>query len=167
MGSAVLIVTFDNEEQGEKALKALRKWKNEKEIDLGDAVVIVKDEEGKIKVHETSEFTTRRGAVSGGVAGLVVGTVLGGPIGGLLLGAAAGALAGKKIDLGVSNDEIAAVSESMESCTSAIAVQIKSVKNKELLAAAIRQSGGKIHELSLTDELEMDLEEVALRGSIR
>ena len=167
MGSAVLIVTFDNEEQGEKALDSLRQWKREKQIELGDAVVIVKDEEGKVKVHETSEFTTTRGAVSGGVAGLVVGTVLGGPVGGLLLGAAAGALAGKKIDLGVSNDEIEAVSDSMASCTSAIAVQIKSVKNKEMLAAAIRQSGGQIHELSLTDELEMDLEDVAVRGSVR
>jgi uncharacterized membrane protein len=167
MGSAVLIVTFDNQEQADKALKGLKQWKNEKRIELGDAVVIVKDEEGEVKIHETSEFTTKRGAVSGGVAGLVIGTVLGGPVGGLVLGAAAGALAGKKIDLGVSNDEIAAVSESMENASSAIAVQIKSVKNKEMLASAIRQSGGKIHELSITDALEMELEDVAVRGSIR
>jgi uncharacterized membrane protein len=167
VGSAILIVTFDNVEQGDKALHGLREWHFDKQIELGDAVVITKDEAGKIKVKETNEFTPKRGAISGGIAGLVVGTLLGGPIGGALLGAAAGAYAGKKIDLGVSNDEIAVVSESMDNASSAIAVQIKSVKNKDMLAAAIRQSGGKIHELSLTDELELDMENMLSRGSIR
>jgi hypothetical protein len=36
-----------------------------------------------------------------------------------------------------------------------------------MLAAAIRQSGGKVHELSVTEELESDMEDVMLRGSIR
>ena len=164
MGSAVLIVTFDNEEQGEQALEGLTKWQKEKQIELGDAVVIVKDDEGEVKIHETSDFTTRRGAVAGGAAGALVGLMVGGPIGGLLLGAAAGGLVGKKIDLGISKDEIEAVSESMEKCTSAIAVEIKSVENKEMLAAAVRQSGGKVHELSITDEVAADLDVVARTG---
>ena len=165
MGSAVLIVTFDNEEQGDKALETLEQWQKDKQIELGDAVVIVKDEEGQAKVHETSDFTTRRGAVTGGSAGLLIGLFVGGPIGGLVLGAAAGAWAGKKADLGVSNDEIEAVTESMDKATSAIAVQIKSVKNQEMLAAAVRQSGGKVHELSISDEAVVNLEAIAQTGS--
>ncbi len=165
MGSAVLIVTFDNEEQGDQALEGLLQWQKEKQIELDDAVVIVKDAEGEVKVHETSEFTTRRGAIAGGAAGLLIGLFVGGPIGGLALGAVGGGLVGKKIDLGVSNDEIAAVSESMDSCTSAIAVHIKSVKNKEMLAAAVRQSGGTVHELSISDETVVNLEAIAQTGS--
>ena len=164
MGSAVLIVTFDNKEQGDQALERLNQWKKEKQIELGDAVVIVKDEEGEVKIHETSDFTTRRGAVAGGATGALIGLMVGGPIGGLLLGAAAGGLVGKKVDLGISKDEITAVSESMENASSAIAVQIKSVKNKEMLAAAVRQSGGKVHELSITDELAADLDVMARTG---
>ena len=76
-------------------MKGLKQWKNEKRIELGDAVVIVKEEESEIKIHETSEFTPRGGAASGCVAGLVIGTVLGGPVGGLVFGAAAGALSGR------------------------------------------------------------------------
>ena len=150
MGSAILIVTFDNQEQGDQALKQLEHWQKEKEIEFGDAVVIVKDEDGEVKIHETSDFTTKRGAIAGGAAGALVGLMVGGPIGGLILGAAAGGLVGKKVDLGVSDDEIQAVTESMENATSAIAVQIKSVKHQEMLAAAIRKSGGKVHELSIT-----------------
>jgi uncharacterized membrane protein len=165
--SAILILTFDDMKQGDQALKTLKKWQNDKLVELGDAVVLVKDEKGKVKVHETSDFTTKRGAVAGGLAGVVVGTIVGGPVGGLVLGAAAGALAGKKIDLGISNEEIESVSESMEDASSAICVQIKSIENKDILAAAIRQSGAKVHELSLTEDLEMDMEDIVLRGSIR
>ncbi len=165
--SAILILTFEDMEKGDQALQTLRSWKKDKLIDVGDAVVIIKDEEGTVKVKETEDFTTKKGAVAGGLAGLVVGTILGGPIGGALLGAAAGGLAGKKIDLGIGQDEIQAVSESMDAASSAICVQIKSVKNKDMLAAAIRKSGGKIHELSITADLEMDMEDVMLRGSIR
>ena len=165
MGSAVLIVTFDNEEQGDKALATLEQWQKEKQIELGDAVVVVKDEKGKAKVHETSDFTTRRGAVAGGSAGLLIGLFVGGPIGGLALGAAAGALAGKKADFGVSNEEIEAVTKSMDKASSAIAVEIKSVKNQEMLAAAVRQSGGTVHELSISDEAVVNLEAIAQTGS--
>lgn len=165
--SAILILTFDNMEQGDQALKNLKKWQKDGLVELGDAVVLVKDEKGKVKVHETEEFTTKRGVVAGGVAGLVAGLIVGGPIGGLVLGAAAGGLVGKKIDLGISDEEIKAVSESMTEASSAICVQFKSVENKEMLASAIRQSGGKVHELSLTEDLELDMEDVLMRGSIR
>lgn len=166
MSSAILIVTFDDQEKGDKALKQLEEWQKEKRIELGDAVVIVKDEEGNAKVHETSEFTTRRGAIAGGAAGLVIGLMVGGPVGGLVLGAAGGGLLGKKVDTGVSNDEIEAVSDSMENATSAIAVQIKSVEDKNMLAAAIRQSGGKIHELSISEDTLADLELKAQQGFV-
>ncbi len=165
--SAILILTFDDVKKGDQALKTLKEWQKEDRIVLGDAVVLVKDEKGKVKVHETEDFTTKRGAIAGGLAGLVVGTIVGGPVGGLVLGAAAGGLVGKKIDLGISDDEIKAVSDSMEDASSAICVQIKSIKDKAMLAAAIRQSGGKVHELSLTEDLEVNMEETILRGGIR
>jgi uncharacterized membrane protein len=165
--SAILILTFDDVNKGDQALKTLKEWQKEDRIVLGDAVVLVKDEKGKVKVHETEDFTTKRGAIAGGIAGLVVGTIVGGPVGGLVLGAAAGGLVGKKIDLGISDDEIKAVSDSMEDASSAICVQIKSIEDKAMLAAAIRQSGGKVHELSLTEDLEVDMEETILRGGIR
>lgn len=165
--SAILILTFDDIKKGDQALKTLKEWQKEDRIVLGDAVILVKDEKGKVKVHETEDFTTKRGAIAGGIAGLVVGTIAGGPVGGLVLGAAAGGLVGKKIDLGISDDEIKAVSDSMEDASSAICVQIKSIEDKAMLAAAIRQSGGKVHELSLTEDLEVDMEETILRGGIR
>lgn len=158
MGSAILIVTFDDTKKADQALDNLKSWQKEGRLEIGDAVVLVKNEKGKLKVHETTEFTTKRGATWGGIAGLVVGIMAGGPIGGLILGAAAGALAGKATDIGVSKEEIQSVTDSMENATSAIALQIKSIENKDMLAAMMRQLGGHIHELSLDEETEADLE---------
>lgn len=166
-GSAVLILTFDDMETGEQALKTLKKWRNEKLVELGDSVVLVKDEDGKVKVRETDEFTTKKGVVAGGIAGFTAGLIVGGPIGGILLGAAAGAATAKGLGMHFDKGEIEAVSESMENASSAICIQIKSVKNKDMLAAAIRESGGKVHELSITEGLETDMEDIILRGSIR
>ena len=164
MGSALLIVTFDDVNQGDQALETLKSWRDEHLIEVSDAVVLVKNEEGEIKVKETMDFSTRRGAIAGGSAGFVIGLVVGGPIGGAILGAAAGAFAGKKVDLGIPSETIEAVTESMNNASSAIALQVKKVKNKEMIAAAIRQSGGHLHELSISDTVELDVEEVMMRG---
>lgn len=158
MGSAILIVTFDDTKKADQVLDNLKSWQKEGRLEIGDAVVLVKDEKGKLKVHETTEFTTKRGATWGGIAGLVVGIVAGGPIGGLILGTAAGALAGKATDIGVSKEEIEAVTDSMENATSAIALQIKSLQNKDMVAAMIRQLDGQIHELSIDEAAEASLD---------
>lgn len=166
MGSAIIIVTFDDMESAGEALKTLESWQKDHEIELGDAVTVVKDEEGEVKIKQTEDFTPKRGAIAGGTAGLIVGTIAGGPIGGLLLGAAAGALAGKKLDLGISDDQIDMVSKGLHEASSAIFVQVKS-GNKDMLAAAFRESGGTLHELSISDETEDYLQETMIKGGIR
>ena len=120
-------------------------------------MVVVKDQEGKVRVKESEHLTTKRGLAFGGVAGLVVGTMLGGPIGGALLGGAAGALAAK-IYLGIPNEKIEIISESMDYASSAIFAQIKS-GNEDMIAAAVRESEATVLELSLSEEMEANLEE--------
>ena len=158
MGKAILIVTFNDMEKANKAYDSLKQWQKENLIDIGDAVVLVKDEEGKIKVHETHEFTSKKGAVWGGAAGAVIGLMVGGPIGGLILGAAAGGLAAKAIDVGVSNEEIEAVEEAMNDASSAIALQIISVHDKSMLKAMVRELEGTVFELSIDDAADLALD---------
>ena len=159
----IAIVTFDDMQKAKEVLASLKHMEKEELVELEDAVVIVKDEHGKLKVKETKDLTTGKGAAKGGVVGLVVGLMLGGPIGGLLLGSLAGALAGKSIDLGVSNEKVEAVSESMADASSALLVQIKS-GNKDALAAMVRQSGGELHEVSVTEEVASEVSEVAAQA---
>jgi uncharacterized membrane protein len=164
--STIIVMTFEDTKAGDEALKSLKHWQNEKQIELGDAAVIVKDDKGKLKFKDTEDFTTKRGAVFGGLAGVTVGFMVGGPIGGLLLGAAAGAFAGKKIDLGLPDDKIKAIGESMHNSSSAIIAEVKS-GNTDLLAAAIRKSDGTLHEFTVSDDTQWDLNDALNKANLR
>jgi len=157
VASRIVILTWEDEARAGVALENLKQAKKERLLDVSDAVVVVKDRDGNIKVKETEHLTTKRGIAYGGIAGLVIGTMMGGPIGGALLGGAAGALAGK-IDLGIPNEQIEAVSESMHVSSSAIFLQLEG-GDEDLIATAIRKSGGKLIEFGLSDDMEADLEE--------
>ena len=165
MGKAILIVTFNDMEKADKAYDSLEQWQKENLIEIGDAVVLVKDEGGKVKVHETHEFTSKKGAVWGGAAGAIVGLMVGGPIGGLVLGAAAGGLLAKGIDVGVSNEEIEAVEEAMNDASSAIALQIISVHDKSMLKAMVRELEGTVFELTIDDAADLAIDK-GMQGSV-
>jgi uncharacterized membrane protein len=159
----IAIVTFDDMEKAKDVLASLKHMEKEELVELEDAVVIVKDEHGKIKVKETKDLTTGKGAAKGGIVGLVISFLLGGPIGGVLLGSLAGALVGKSIDLGVSKEKVEAISESMADASSALLVQIKS-GNKDALAAMLRKSGGELHEVSVTQQVAAEVSDVAAQA---
>ncbi len=152
MSSRIAIVTFEDMDGADQVLEALEKLQKEDMVELSDAVTVVKDESGHIKVSETTDFTKGRGAVTGGALGLIIGIIVGGPIVGLLLGAGAGALLSKKIDLGISEDKIEAVADSMAESSSAIFLEIQSDKGEDLLRALMQDHSGTPHEIEITDE---------------
>lgn len=152
----IVILTWEDPDKAGEALKKLRHWKNEKMITLVDAVVIVKDDEGKAKVHETEQLTTKKGLAWGGVAGFLVGAVIGGPVGGIILGGALGAAAAK-VDIGIPKDIVQEVSDSLHGASSAIIAEVES-DNEDFIESAIRQSDGKLFEISITAEDKADAE---------
>jgi uncharacterized membrane protein len=150
-------MTFEDMRSADKALTVLESLRNEHLFDLSDAAVITKDMDGLVSIKETEDVKPKGGAIAGGVAGLVVGTLLGGPIGGALLGAATGAVAGKLIDLGIPDEQIKEVSEAMSIATSALIVEFKS-GDRDKLTAAMRESGGELYELTVTDQTKRELQ---------
>ena len=90
--------------------------------------------------------------------------IVGGPIGGALLGAGAGALAGKVIDLGVPDEEIEAVSASLERASSALLLELKS-GDPNLLVKTLEQSGGHLYELLISKEIKSNLEVLGSEAS--
>jgi uncharacterized membrane protein len=152
MSNQIVIVTFGDVMSADLVLKELESLQKQGNVELSDAVTVVKDAEGKLKVSETTDFTTGRGVATGGVLGLIIGLIVGGPIGGLVLGAAAGALIGKKVDLGISKEKIELVANSMDKSSSAIFLQVVSVKQEGILRALMEQYNGALHEIELSDE---------------
>jgi uncharacterized membrane protein len=84
-------------------------------ITLVDSALITKDDDGKIHVKETTEFTTRKGARRGaiitGVLGLIYPPSL---IVSLAVGGGIGALVGKARDTGIKNPKLKEVADRLE-----------------------------------------------------
>jgi len=153
--SGTIIVTYDDLDGAKAALEGLRQMEKQNLAKIEDAVIVRKEPDGKVKVKETKDVTTSKGAVSGGILGVVVGTILGGPIGGLAVGAVLGALAGKATDLGVSDDQVKMLSEKLEADHSALLAQVSS-EHVDLVASGLRQSGGHVIESTFTDTTKLD-----------
>jgi uncharacterized membrane protein len=68
------VVGYDDPYKAEEVRLNLRKLQSEYLLDLKDAVVVVKDEKGKIKLHQAVNLTAA-GAVSGGFWGSLIGLI--------------------------------------------------------------------------------------------
>lgn len=90
----------------------------------------------------------------------MVGTLIGGPIGGALLGAAAGAIAGKSIDLGIPDEKIAEIGEHMDRASSTLILALNS-GDPDKIAAALEETGGKTIEISISGDVQKELEKRA------
>ena len=66
--STLVVVGYDDIFKAEEVRLKLMKMQKDYLIDLGDAVVAVKDQEGKVKLHQAVNMTAA-GAVSGGFWG--------------------------------------------------------------------------------------------------
>src|SRR4051812_1452984 len=84
--SNLLVVTFENQEDGRKAHTELKNLKSEGGVNIQDVELVERDAEGKIhKVGKVDE-TTKAGIFGGGILGLLLGIVFF-PVLGLAIGA--------------------------------------------------------------------------------
>jgi uncharacterized membrane protein len=160
MKTGIAVVTFEDTEGAGKLLEMLKDLEKQRLVELDDAVVVVKDADGEIKVKETTDLTQAKGAAKGGTLGFVVGLMMGGPIGGVLLGAAAGALLSRKVDLGIPKGKIDLLVEEMVDGSSALFVQGTS-KREGVMRAAMVQANGTLHELELTEDAVVNVQNIA------
>ena len=162
MSTTIGIVVFRSEDEAKAAIKRMQKAEKDHLIEVEDAVLITKDQHGKVHVKEYKDFTTRRGAITGGAIGVVVGAVLGGPVGAAiaagLVGGAAGAFVGKAVYFGIPKDRIEYVGESLDAGKAAVFGKIKT-EHMELLRQSIDQGPGELMEFEITEEAEADIDE--------
>ena len=152
------IVTYDNEVNAQKVLDDMESATQEGTFDFIDAAVMIQDKDGNIEVSETSDPSTKRGAVVGGIIGGFVG-LIGGPAG-VGLGAAAGAaiagFATSKMDLGIPDDELRSIADSLQPGTSALVVIIKDAWVDTLLSK-LNKYNGKVKQQELSQEAMAEL----------
>ncbi len=125
---------------------------------LKDAVTIVKDSDGKVKVHETVDPTPGRSALSGGMWIGLVGLALGGPVAwvaGAAIGAGAGAITAKVVDIGISDEWVEWFRNAVQPDTATLALLVDDFDRNALVAEAARFPGAELVYTSL-DEFTLD-----------
>ena len=156
--SDLIAIAYDNEFKAEEVRLTLAKLQKEHLIELGDAAVVVKDEQGKVKLKQAVDLTTA-GAVSGGFWGLLIGTLFFMPIAGAAVGAATGAIGGALSDVGVDDNFMRELGETMHNGTSALFVLVRQVTPDKVLEE-VAPYGGKVLRTSLTKDKEAELQKV-------
>ncbi len=155
--SDLIVIGFPDEFKADEVLLDLRKLEREYLIDLEDAAIVVRKKDGKVKIKQTQELVTA-GALSGGFWGLLIGLMFFEPILGIL-GAAVGALSGALTDIGIDDNFIQELGNTIEPGTSAIFVLVrKSTPDKVL--DDLSKFEGKVLRTSLSHEDEAQLQAV-------
>lgn len=153
--SELIVIAFNSETGAEELRDDLQKLKQEHLISLKDAAVAIRQPNGKVKVKQASHLVGKN-ALFGALGGLLLGTFFLAPWLGLVGGAIGGAVAGKKTDIGVDDNFIKEVGETIEPGHSALFLLIAS-DAPEAMIDEIHRHQGKILQTSLSEADEAQL----------
>jgi uncharacterized membrane protein len=154
--STLVVVGYDDMFKAEEVRLKLIKMQKDYLIDLGDAVVAVKDQEGKVKLHQAVNMTAA-GAVSGGFWGTLIGLIFLNPLIGLAVGATTGAVSGALTDLGIDDKFMKDLAATLKPGSSALFVLVQKATPDKVLDE-LSGTGGTILKSSLSHDDEAKLQ---------
>ena len=156
--SNLVVIGFNDEHTAFEMRAELVKLQKEYLIEMEDVVVVTKNDEGKVKLHQAHNLTAV-GAVGGAFWGTLIGMIFLNPLVGAAVGAGAGALSGKLKDIGISDDFVKELGETITPGSSALFVLVRKATPDKVLEE-LKRFKGKVLKTSLTKDREEDLREV-------
>jgi uncharacterized membrane protein len=140
-------ISFDDVFRAQEFLTAATGLAAHQRLVLEDAVIVIKDAEGKTIVHETTDPQPGRTAFSGAVWAGLFGLILGGPVGwlaGAAIGAGAGAVTAKVVDLGVSDEWVDWFRAAVQPNTATVVLLVSELNQAALIEEAKRFTGAEL-----------------------
>jgi uncharacterized membrane protein len=159
--SDLVFIAFENEEKAEEVRQKVLGLQKEYLIELGDAVIAVKDERGHVKLNQLMNLTAT-GALSGAFWGTLVGFIFLMPLVGTAIGAASGALGGKLSDVGINDDFMKEAAAALPAGGAGLFLLIRKMTTDKVLAY-LEGVGGKVMSTSFDETKEQALRD-ALAG---
>src|SRR5262249_2848969 len=137
-----VVIDYESEVKAEEVRLALLKLQKQYLIDLADAVVVVRDDKGKVRLRQMYNLTAA-GAVSGGFWVGLIGLVFLNPLFGFAIGAATGAVSGALRDVGIDDKFMKSLGETLKPGTAALCVLIRQMTPDKVLEE-IKPYGGTL-----------------------
>ena len=152
----LVVIGYESEIKAEEVRLALLKLQREYLIDLGDAVVAVREEDGTVKLRQLVNLTAT-GALGGGFWGALIGVLFLNPLFGLAIGTAAGALSGALSDVGIDDKFLKQLAQTLKPGTAALCVLVRRATPDKVLEE-IKGFGGTVIKTSLSHDDEVKLQ---------
>jgi uncharacterized membrane protein len=153
--ATLVVIDYENEVRAEEVRLALLKMQKEYLVDLIDAVIVVRDAKGKVKLRQMYDLTAF-GAISGGFWGALIGLIFLNPLFGFALGAAAGAISGALRDVGIDDKFMKQLGETLKPDSAALCVLVRHVTSDKVLEE-VKKFGGTLIKTNLSHENEAKL----------
>ena len=138
----LLVIAFPSEEKAEAVRQKLFTMQKEYLIELGDAVVAVKNADGAIKLNQLFN-TTALGGVSGAFWGALIGLIFMMPLAGAAIGAGAGAVSGALTDFGIDDQFMKDVAAAVPPGGAALFLLVRKMTTDKVLEG-LKGGGGVV-----------------------
>ena len=159
--STLVAVLFEDDTTAFDMRTALMKMQKQYLIDMEDAVVVIKSQNGAIKLDQTINLTAA-GALGGGFWGMLIGLLFLNPLLGAAIGATAGAVSARFKDIGINDQMMRDLAQSFKPGSSALFVLLRKMTADKVLEGLKPFSGkGRVFQTSLNKD-----DEAALRASL-
>jgi uncharacterized membrane protein len=163
--SNLIVIGFQNSADAFEMRAALARMQGQYLIEMDDAVVVTRDANGKVQLHQAVNLTAA-GALSGTFWGSLIGLLFLNPLLGAAFGAAGGAISGALSDIGINDQFMKDLGATLTPGTAALFVLVrKSTPDKVLEGLKPFVGKAKIIQTSLTKDKEDELRKAFEKGS--
>jgi uncharacterized membrane protein len=147
--STMVVFAFNDEAGAERMRDELAILQEERLVTLDDAAVVVRKQDGKVKVNQATSLVGA-GALGGAFWGMLIGLLFFAPWLGLAVGAATGAIAGKLSDVGIDDNFIKEVGQEIQPGNSALFLLVREA-TVDRLVERLKTSLSKEDEMKLRE----------------
>jgi uncharacterized membrane protein len=155
--SNLIAVAYPDQPTAERVRDELARLTREHVIEIEDAVVVTRQPDGNVKLHQTVN-PAGAGAAGGVLWGGLIGLIFLAPLLGAAIGAAAGAAGGALSDPGIEDNMMKELGHTLPEGGAALFVLVRQVTPDKVIPR-ISQYGGRVLQSSLSNESEQRLQE--------
>jgi uncharacterized membrane protein len=160
--SDLVVISFPTEEKAEEVRQKLLELQQEYLIELGDAVIAVKQPNGRVKLNQLFH-PAGAGAVAGTFWGALIGLIFLVPLVGAAVGAASGAIGGALTDVGINDDFMKDAAKELQAGNAELFLLIRKMTTDKVLDA-LKGVGGTVLRTSF-DHTKEEALRAALAGA--